>query len=295
MRPKDIALRTPRRHPVISRWSRLSLLKAPDPVARLLGRHVLRGLDPAMLIPPGLLARLRPELSPRELERVRSELAAVAMRTQIVNSFLRHGEWQAARSHLEMDGFERLGSGPAILLQFHLGAPVYVAYATRLAGHQTRSVTRGWPDSDPSELLVLPSEANAMAHARFIVAALAHLRAGGKIIMLADGSRGSGGHPLRVLGNDPSMRGGAALIAHKLRIPIHPTSAVWDRGKILVTIDHALELPYGAPRETFSRALASTLGPWVDRLIEQHPLSLTHPFLIWLSESNGQAVSDTVT
>ncbi len=262
-----------------SRLVRSALVAAPDALLTPLSPQLVRRLAPERIITPDLLARVWPDLDHTARARLHTAITTRALRTLMAESFMRHGE--PLSRHVRLVG-ER-PTGPAILLNWHLGACRLARPALRAAGLKPLLIS-AFATHDP-DLAYLGPESRVDERAAVALRALRQLRAGGLVMTMGDGPMGDRAVPVSVLGHTPRMRVGPATLAHLSRAPVHPVSATWldapnRHGEVL---GHpALDLPYTIARDAFVEAASQRFAAWLDAHLRATPVALTGVHCDWL-------------
>lgn len=260
-----------------------AMVGIPAPIAGPLTTWYLARSTPNTIIDEALLAEVFGDRTVPELRQLRSELQLRVVAVRILARLMRWGGSRARAAILDAAEARRLPQGPAVMVSWHVGVPNVLAPTLRRAGHDVLSIARAGTRS-PRAAHVGEDE-SVEGHALVLLRCLEHLERGGKVLIAADGRQGDGGERVTVLGTTPTVRSGAAMLAHLAQAPIRPMQGLLERGRIRVRIGPPFALDYHQPRAQFIRDAAGAMATWIDALLRSRPELLNAVILKWMVES----------
>lgn len=242
---------------------------------------LLRHLSPAV-VSGAEVASLFPELSPAAVTRLEHEIRRHVERTRVAYAYTRCRHDSALRAITRLSGADRLPSGSAILLTFHLGPWSSVNAVLRWEGYEGLVISSSRLREGSA---MVRREASLEQRAEVAKRAVAHLRAGGRVLIAADGKVGDTGYPVAVLGRRPFIRPGPLVLARLSGAPVLPVTALWQSRHLHVEVHKPLALPAIEDREEFQAQAAAAIGAWIDGHVRAHPAALTPNHVRWLLDS----------
>ena len=211
--------------------------------------------------------------------RLAREINIRAARSHMVLWIVRRLDPDCMRPWIRTRGVEhlaqaRVGDRGAIVLTWHTGPYQAIGRGLAKAGLEFFRVQRR--AEGPTAERAAAADGGGARGAAALKRALAHLRAGGVVLMAGDGLQGETGTAVAVLGRHIVLRHGASTLARLGRVPILPIVASWQGWHIEVTIHPPLPIPLSDDREVdaVDAAVASAAGRWLDTYLRNAPHEL---------------------
>jgi hypothetical protein len=216
--------------------------------------------------PPRAVADLL-GVPPARAARLARRIAAQEARNRAVMALRAAGHGDRLRPLVRWATGPATVAAPAILVSFHVGA-------LPALGLGLDELPVGWLAAGCGELEPAALEGGGgdgvQRRTALLARRLEHLRAGGIVVLAADGELG-GAVPIQCLGRPLPLRRGTLFLARESGAPVVPLVALWRRGR--VELQHSADdrLAAGADEEQ----LAAALGDWLSQLLRAHPEQLT--------------------
>lgn len=213
---------------------------------------------------PEQVQALFPQLAPRAAARIAWKIGALEARNRLLVDAIRRQGLEPVRRLMRpaSDAFAALRP-PLILGTFHVGAVQALGAAIERLPGPVLALRLGTLYSPRPPVEILSTEGDDQRRALAFQRALAHLAAGGFVVLALDGSPGPG---LRVpcLGRTLELARGPFALARLTGAPLVPLVARWRKSEVEAEVGAAI----GGMEEG---ALAASAARWLESYLMEAP------------------------